>query len=321
MLRIGLRHRLAGDLQTEPFKGALWHGVFGACLHDLAPGAFDALMRAEVQQRRWALRPPLELDGWIPAGAALDSELLLIGDAAAHAPACVAAADEMGRRGFGPSRVPAPLEAVWGVDAAGRPVPLSGAEAPVTALDVYEQAREVTVVPAATSAELELRLLSPLRLKAGNELLRELPDYRLLVRRSVARLVMNLPEGDVGLFAPGEHAALMEAAAAVPLVAHRVDGVQWLRRSARQRRVMPFEGLLGTLVFGPGAAAAYPWLALAEWWQLGGKTTFGLGVVEARLRPVITALGASDAVGAPTLAPAAERGARADTAVAPSPPR
>ena len=291
MLRLGFGHRLCADISLDPFKGGLWHGVFGACLHDLAPQAFDHLMAPGAQHRPWALRPPLQIDTWIPAGALLQGELILFGDSARHADACLAALDEMGRRGLGSQRVPAALESAWAVIAGGAAVPLAtGSRQTVSAWDVFAHAQidapDVLGHVEGSELGLEVRLLSPLRVKTGNELLRDLPTLKFLVQRSIARLVVNLPRGDAGLFAPGEHAALMRAADASPLLAHLVDGVQWQRRSSRQHRVMPFEGLMGTLLYGGAATAAYPWMALAEWWQLGTKTTFGLGVIRPLLRPL-----------------------------------
>lgn len=269
LLRLGFCHRLEDELVAEPFKGSMWHGAFGACLHDLAPRTYEVLMHAEQQQRSWALRPPLLQDTRIPAGSELRGELVLTGDAVAHADACLAALDEMGRRGLGPRRAPAVLE--------------STCVGPrVTAWDVFH--RSSIVATQSCAAALDLHLRSPLRTRERGSPLRSPPSFAQLLKRSIARLVTLLPDTGQGLFAPGEHAALMQTGEHVELLDHRIETVRWQRRSSRQQRTMPFDGLLGHLSFAPAAMAAYPWMALAEWWQLGSKTTFGLGIIEAVIR-------------------------------------
>jgi len=269
LLRLGFCHRLENELLAEPFKGSMWHGAFGASLHDLAPRAYEALMQAEQPQRSWALRPPLMQDTRIPAGSELRGELVLMGDAVAHADACIAALDEMGRRGLGPRRAPAVLE--------------STSEGPcVTAWDVFHRAS--LVATQARAAALELHLRSPLRTRERGSPLHSAPSFAQLLKRSIARLVTRLPDTGHGLFATGEQATLMQTAEHVELLDHRIEAVRWQRRSSRQQRTMPFDGLLGHVSFAPAAMAAYPWMALAEWWQLGSKTTFGLGMVEAVIR-------------------------------------
>lgn len=270
LMRLGFCHRLERELVAEQFKGSMWHGAFGACLHDLAPRAYDALMQAEQQQRAWALRPPLLQDTRIPAGNELRGELVLMGDAVAHADACIAALEEMGRRGLGPRRAPAVLESIS-----------TGLR--VTAWDVFHRAS--LVAAQACAAALDLHLRSPLRTQDRGSPLHAAPSFAQLLKRSVARLVTRLPDTGHGLFAPGEHATLMQAAERVETLGHRIEAVRWQRRSSRQQRTMPFDGLLGHLAFAPAAMAAYPWMALAEWWQLGSKTTFGFGIVEAVIRP------------------------------------
>lgn len=292
LLRLHFVHRMLGDLECEPFKGSLWHSLFGLCLHDLDEPAFAALMRADEQHRPWVLCPPLDTETIIPAGVEVEGCLTLLGaPAIAHADACVRALQAMGERGFGRARVPARLEGVW-VDTAGRepaaagasPHAASGGDGAVSAWDFWAQASADADEDAATGrVGLSLRLASPLRLKLQGDLLRDVPPLQLLMRRLLGRLVVLSAERDGGLFAPGEYLDLLRLAEAAPVLAHHLAGVRWERRSSRTGSSMPFEGLLGRVDYGAPASALLPWFALGEVLQLGSKVTFGMGVVRARV--------------------------------------
>ena len=289
LLRMPFAHRMQGDLRLEPFKGGLWHGVFGASLHDISVEAFECLMeQADDARRPWALHPPEMTDEWVPAGGVMRGSLLLAGTPAiAHAAACAQALQRMGERGFGSERVRATLVELGARHADGTEATLAAVvSAPPTALDVWRIA--ACGARDTAPAGLRLRLATPLRIKHEGELLRAVPPLDILMRRLLARLVLLLPQQPGGLFEPGERDELLYLALAAPLVAHQLMGVEWTRYSARQKRTMPFEGLLGTLEYGPPAGVLLPWFALAEWLQLGAKTTFGFGVVEARGVPADT---------------------------------
>lgn len=280
MLRLRFIHRMADDLRTEPFKGNLWHGLFGMCLHDADAQAFAALMGADEAARPWALRPPLSAEPWIPAGAAVEAGITLIGERAiGHSQACVRAIEEMDQRGFGRERIKAAVEEVW-IDAPPQEGP-SRPDGSFTAWDLWvHEARMAD--PSISAGGLSLVLASPLRIKRDGRLLNDIPTLELLMRRLLGRIVMHLPRLPDGLFAPDEHARLLELAAQSQLLAHRIDGVRWQRRSSRTGQSMPFEGLLGRVDYGPPAGRLLPWFKLAEVIQLGSKTSFGMGVICAR---------------------------------------
>ena len=291
MLRIVFAHRFLADADLPLPRGDLWHGLFGACLHDTCTLAYAALMSADEQRRPWALQPPLDMEPWVPAGAEVEAGLTLFGGATRHASACIAALQQMGQRGFGRARVPAEMVRLAVQHADGRQQSLGSAvPAPVCALDVLDQAADALVrerdaaQPAAPLTALELRLLTPLWLKRDGQVLREAPPLQLLVRRLLGRLVLLAPQRPEGLFAAGDQAGALDLAARSPLLAQHLENLRWMRRSSRQGTRMPFEGQMGRLVYGPPAVALLPWFVLGEWLQIGGKTTFGLGVIQARPR-------------------------------------
>jgi hypothetical protein len=290
LCRLVFAHRFLEDAPLEPLKGSLWHGVFGACLHDLQPQAYAALFGLDDSRRPWALVPPLDTETWVPAGAVVQAAITLIGrEAVLHAAACVAALQEMGHRGLGSTRARAQwLEvALQSADGALLPWPdvSQRLDAPLPPGGLPSAAQVWQAAAAQAHAQptqgLGLRLLTPLRLKEGGEIQREAPSLGLLQRRLLGRWVLLNPQREGGLFAPGERDAWLALAEQAPLLEHHLQGVSWQRRSARQQRHMPLEGLCGRLRYGPPAQALRPWWALAEWLQLGSKTSFGLGVVQA----------------------------------------
>jgi hypothetical protein len=292
LCRLVFAHRFLEDAPLEPLKGSLWHGVFGACLHDLQPAAYAALFDLEESRRPWALVPPLDAEPWVPAGAVVQAAITLIGpEAVPHAAACVQALAEMGRRGLGSRRAKAELLEVALQSAEGDLLPwpeaysgLAAAIPPIgtpSAAQVWLAAQAQARSQLSAQAQgLSLRLLTPLRLKQGGEIQRDAPELALLQRRLLGRWVLLNPQREGGLFAPGERDAWLGLAEQAPLLEHHLQGLSWQRRSARQQRHMPLEGLCGRLRYGPPAQALRPWWALAEWLQLGSKTSFGLGVVQ-----------------------------------------
>lgn len=304
--RLSFEHRLLDDLALPVLKGDLWRSVFGAALHDTCAEAFAALMGPSAggddAARPWALAGPVEGDQWVPAGAVLRGSLLLAGSAAqAHVGACMQALADMARRsdqrpdrGLGTRRVQAALVAMRLWQADGTEVQLSGASVP-TAWDVWQAAARRTglamapegdrnVAAVGHAGQLQLHLATPMRLRVQGRVVWEPPALEALLQVLRRRLVRLLPEQPQGIFDPGECDAWFRCARQAPLVAHRMGALTWERYSARQKRKMPREGLLGTLVYGAPAGALYPLFEIARWLQLGGKTTAGQGVIEPRLR-------------------------------------
>lgn len=294
VLRISALHRLHCDARLDAIKGGLWRSVFGVSLHDVDRAAYDALMgpvtHGEDAARSWALRAPDMADEWIPAGAGLPMHITLLGaEAVASAGACVMAIHRMGERGFGSARAQAALVELGFATPGKAPVIQGQAPAWSTALpeqigtlaDAWRAAAGSVQEPASTG--LQLRLISPLRVKQQGEMLRAVPTLPLLTQRLLGRLVQLLPQIEGGIFAVGERSELLDLATRCVLMAHDMGGLTWDRYSAKQKRVMPMEGLMGVIGFTSPAASLYPLWTLAQWTQLGAKTTFGFGVVEVDL--------------------------------------
>jgi hypothetical protein len=280
LLRARFRLRVR-DGRWPRYKGFLLHGALGATLSRLAPEAFAALMGDDEEAGRpYALLPPLdEATDFLP-GSRLVLEMTFFNAATACLPACLLALRQMGAAGIGQGRARFDLDsacAVWPEGESCFDDEMSGT------LSAFPEPRPAALLLAATPPEtpgsLTLGLRTPLRLKADNRLVREAPGFALLMHRLLGRAAMlDRAAGGPGLPAALKQDLLAQAAAIEP-AGHRLAWVEWPRHSSRQGADMLFGGLVGELGFRGELAPFLPWLRLAEYIHLGGKTTFGLGAV------------------------------------------
>lgn len=280
LLRLRLRLGLAGG--TWPgYKGFLLHGALGATLSRLSPTAYAELMGGndEAPGRGFVLLPPLDASERYLPGSELDLELTLFGDAVRWAPICLLALQHMGRQGLGRGEARFDLMAAESLAPAGTRLvyaPASGlspAPEPITAWSVLAAA------PAVTCRNLVLELPSPLRLKADNRLVRNAPSFPLFFQRLLGRLAILSRSCGGSELPPAVRTGLSAASEQVELAGHRLAWREWPRHSSRQKATMLFGGLVGELRYCGPLEGFLPWLALAEYLHVGGKTTFGFGAV------------------------------------------
>ncbi len=97
--------------------------------------------------------------------------------------------------------------------------------------------------------------------------------YRALLRR-IAMLNYFYQQRDLSL----DFGALIDDAESVPLQSSRLQWVPWKRYSARQKAVIPLNGVRGELVFSlKDHEALWPVLWLGQWAHGGKATVMGLG--------------------------------------------
>jgi len=261
-------------LSWSGFPGALLHSGLGMALAQVAPQTFAALIGAgdgaeDAGPRPWWLLPPLDARLILAPGDDFTLDLFFANPQPGWAEDCATALARLGELGLGKARGRFVLhgheDVPWSANAR--------TDAPQTLAAMLHTAR-----PAETSRHLALQLLTPLRIKAGGDLLRMAPTAALLLQRVLARAAMlagvrvaELPLADAAL-AQAQTLRLGE------------QDMHWddlSRYSARQQAVVPLGGLTGWLRYTAAAGqdweAAYAWLAVGEWLQAGTKTTFGLG--------------------------------------------
>lgn len=280
LLRLAFAHEFEADWAAEPFKGNLWHGLFGACLHEVSPPAYQALYGLDEAKRMWALIPPLSTEPWLPKHVPVQSGITLFGPAIEHVGAVMQALALMGKKGFGRDRVRAELLEVGALGLDDHPVGLHNPDAVVCGWDIWQQAQTAWQHEEPTA--IDVHFLTPLRIKSNGEILSEPPTLEILIRRCLGRFVLLAPQLPNGVFGEGDQRQPLDLAAQCTALAADWVHPSWARRSARQQRTMPFEGLMGVVRYGAPASALLPWLNLAYWMQLGSKTSFGLGLLEAQ---------------------------------------
>jgi len=269
-----LRFRLRSEgLVFRGFSGSNWHGGLGMMLQRLAPSAFRALYSAPDSARLYALRPPLAEA--FPVGDELELQLSLFGAASAHVLACTQAINLLGEAGIDPAGHYR-LQQASVLRPDGDAVFFTAADGLLTPPSSSDLGDWLTPVHA--PREVRVRLLTPLRIKEGGDLVRDTPTYAQLLHRLLGRLdqLAHVMAVDTPL-AKSERGPLFEEAQQVQLLDADLHWQRLDRRSARTRQQMGFGGLLGQLRFSGDMALTLPWLLAGQHVQIGGKTAFGFG--------------------------------------------
>jgi len=124
---------------------------------------------------------------------------------------------------------------------------------------------------------LEIRLLTPLRLKYENRLEAGLP-FHILVRAALRRISMlcnAFGDGEPDL----DYRGLVSRARPVRTLAPDLRWFDWQRYSNRQDQAMLMGGLVGLVNYAGDLGPFLPLLRFCERTHLGKQTTFGLGKI------------------------------------------
>ena len=273
-LRFTLRSR---GIRFPGFSGSIWHGGIGQMLAKASPQAFATLYQTEPESRLYAILPPAEAE--YPAGAIFELRMTLFGAGIECALAVAQAIAELGMIGLRPG-------GSYDVIAISHLSPESEVrfftteQGFITLPQAHDLADWLHEEPA-PGAHSTVRLITPLRIKEGGELLRTAPCYAQLMRRVMSRIdqLAHAAQADTPL-PKSERAALFAEAEAVNIASANVFPFTIERRSARSGQQMQFEGLTGQVDYQGDMRRSLPWLRLAELIQVGGKTAFGFGGIE-----------------------------------------
>lgn len=258
------------------FPGTVWHGGLGKMLARDHPTVFRLLYATAGDAQLYALRPdPMQHRA---AGERFTLGLTLFGPAVETVVAVTHAIARLGEEGMDP---------------AGRYRLVSAAISHPTGEQTYftrEDGLGSLPRPAVLGdclagmgepcTGVAIELVTPLRLKSDNALVRELPCYATLLARLIARIGAIAKRCGVEDVLEAERRRLVFAEAhAVAQADARLAWEGLTRRSARTRQQMRFGGLIGWLGYFGHIEHTLPWLEAAEHVQLGGKTAFGFGVI------------------------------------------
>ena len=124
---------------------------------------------------------------------------------------------------------------------------------------------------------LNVSLITPLRLKQGNKLGRELP-FHILIRAGLRRIAA-LEEAYNGGEPDLDYRGLVERAGRVKTRESRIRWQQLFRWSNRQRRKVSLSGLGGSITYSGNISEFMPILRYCEQVNIGKQTVFGLGKI------------------------------------------
>lgn len=231
--------------------------------------------RLVMPPRPYIIRPPAETKCHYLAGDQFDFDLLLFGETNESLPYFIYAFETMGRAGLGKKiegqRAKYQLDCV---ESQGQSI--YSAQDQQLANDI----RGVTLQfpnpeNECACGELQLQILTPLRLKFENHLQAELP-FQLLVRamlRRVSSLFDTYGSGEPDL----DYTGLVKRAADVTIKQSSLSWYDWQRYSNRQESKMMMGGISGAVTFNGPIGEYLPLLELCREFHLGKQTAFGLG--------------------------------------------
>ncbi len=129
----------------------------------------------------------------------------------------------------------------------------------------------------AGTERIELKLVTPLRLKYQNGLKAELPFHVLV--RALLRRISSLYEYHGEGEPPLDYRGLVDRAKHIDTEASSLRWFDWKRYSNRQEQAMLMGGLVGSITYRGNLGEFLPLIRFCEKAHLGKQTTFGLGKI------------------------------------------
>lgn len=219
----------------------------------------------------------------LEVGETLTFGLVVVGHAATQLPYLLAALRDVGRGGLGHTRGRLELEEVRSVQPyTGEEVTLlRGADLGVNLSPILLRAGDLPPVP---GDRLRLHLRSPLHVKAGGQMARELHFPVLL--RALQRRMSNLEQVHGGAASLGaDFTRLPLLARGVETAGRDVRLVSQLRKGSHPQQKTNMEGLVGTVDYHGDFAPFAPLLRLGEQLGVGKWAHFGAGLYDLEAAP------------------------------------
>jgi CRISPR/Cas system endoribonuclease Cas6 (RAMP superfamily) len=125
---------------------------------------------------------------------------------------------------------------------------------------------------------VQVDILTPLRLKQGNKLKRNLPFHTLIRTglRRIAALEEAYNDGEPEI----DYRGLVERAGKITIQKSQLRWQQLFRWSNRQKKIVSLSGLGGTITYQGNLTEFMPILHYCEQVNIGKQTAFGLGEIE-----------------------------------------
>lgn len=241
-----------------------------------APEAFQKLYQTEQDARLYTICPPIQEK--LVSGAEFQLRITLFGPGVDFALAMTQAVMELGRTGLRPGgRYDLVRAEVIG---AVKAVTFMTSQDGFVELPHAWQMTDILKNPVPVLPYVNVHFVTPTRIKAGNDLMRQAPSMDQLIRRIFGRI------DQIGFSAQESvpldklhRGEIFEEAQEIELSHARIEPVRLERRSARSQQQMQFEGFVGSSTYTGHLNRSLHWLKLASLLQIGGKTAFGFGCI------------------------------------------
>ena len=225
------------------YKGSAFHGGLGHALKQISPtwfryfyqpGSISSPDRSQTLTdwpKPFVLVPPLDDSTQYPAGHHFQCELTLFGEATQHYALLHAAFETLGSQ-----------------------LGLGYEQGHFRIVDVKTFRPSLELFPTTPhpllNLNLNLHLLTRLRLKTNNRLCRQPPSFQLLMERLLGRLqTLDKAYGRGNRMDAELQQQLLQAAAQIQLVSSDAHWDDWDRFSGRQKKWMKFGGLQGNICY------------------------------------------------------------------------
>lgn len=290
-----------------PYKGSTIRGIFGHALKKVVcalkkqdcadcllavrcvyPTVFEmaATMQETGGHKRiaqpphpYVIEPPDDTKTHYKRGDSLDFTVLLFGAATDNIPYFIYAFDQMGKMGIGKNidgkRAAFSLQQV----SVNRQTIYTGEEGKITPKPLLQDLK-LEILPCehpCMASEIQLELITPLRLKYHNRLNAELPFH--VLTRAMLRRISSLLEHYENGEPPLDYRGLIQRAGQIETKESHIEWHDWRRYSNRQEQAMMMGGMTGAITYSGKVAEFIPLIRFCEIVHLGKATTFGLGKI------------------------------------------
>ena len=304
LYKFKFKFRAKEKMNLPSFKGSMFRGAFGwtfkkvicvtrqktcdNCLlkencgyfqvfeTEIAKHELDFLAGVKKSPHPFVIEPPLENKRYYNIGDTFEITTVIFGEAIKYFPFFVFTFQKMGERGIGIKRHKFEMLSVENVSLNGEAREIYDRNAGTLKIDYAKiTEKEILANDFETNGELTLEFLLPLRIQRIGKIIKNREEltaelfYEAMIRRVL--LVSHLFCGGEAQY-PNENLT-----SKISIKENRLNYVNVMRYSNRQKTKMEFGGFLGKITFEGKLDELTKLARLTEHLHLGKNTVFGLG--------------------------------------------
>lgn len=220
------------------------------------------------------IEPPMDGKKYYDSGEVLDFSLLLFGKAISYLPYFLYTFSECGKDGIGKGRGRYTLKEVITED--NQLIYTEKDNKIITPEIKNIEINENIELTNTNPKEIRLNLVTPVRLKNKNDLVRDL-EFNILIKALMLRINLINFFHCSGEEAKWDHKNILEKSKEVKIIEDNTRWLDWERYSSRQQTKMKLGGIVGTITYSGSLEPYIEILRAGEILHVGKNTTFGLG--------------------------------------------